>query len=268
MEAGIDLPNVNTMLVDRADQFGVAQLYQLRGRVGRGHVRAQCLLLLPEHAPADARRRVQVLVENQGLGAGFQVAAADLEMRGAGNLLGEAQSGNIDAVGYETWLELLEEAVHQARGDLAASRVDTEIEVPTTALIPDAMVPDPAERLAWYRRISGAHSEVQVEGVLSDLEAERGELPLEVRNLGELVCAQLVGRELGIVSVRWLQVRVLLEVHPHGKVPRTRLDALASSMPRRFKVLDDTRLEARFTPEEAEQPIRFVRWLLARLRRE
>ncbi len=272
MEAGIDLPNVNTMVVDRADRFGLAQLYQLRGRVGRGSVRAQCLLLLPESANADARRRVQVTVEHSGLGAGFQVAAADLEMRGAGNLLGDAQSGNIDAVGYEVWLELLEEAVHQARGEIDAGRVETEVEVPVPAFIPDDMVPDVHERLAWYRRLSTARTPAEVDEVVEDLEAERGAIPAEVDHLAGLMIVQLHGRSLGLTRVSWLGVRALLELHPGSPVPRARLDRLVASSPKRWRVVErrgePLQLEVRFTPQEAERPFRFLRWVMGRLGRD
>lgn len=270
METGIDLPNVNTMIVDRADQFGLAQLYQLRGRVGRGSVRAQCLLLLPDDATRDARRRVQVMVEHTSLGAGFQIAAADLEMRGAGNLLGEAQSGNIDAVGYEVWLELLEEAVQRAQGRLEAGRVETEVEVPVPAFIPQEMVADPQERLAWYRRLSDAQTPGQIERVLEDLELECGQIPPEVHNLVGLLITQIQGRQLGLMRVAWLKVRVVFEFHPGTSVERATLDELVLKMPKRFRLTGGTdgqplRLDARFTPSEAKRPFRYLRWVLAQL---
>ncbi|MFK7929518.1 MAG: transcription-repair coupling factor, partial [Myxococcota bacterium] len=271
MEAGIDLPNVNTMIVNRSDLCGLAQLYQLRGRVGRGSVRAQCLLLLPEGATQEARRRVQVLVEHSGLGAGFQVAAADLEMRGAGNLIGHAQSGNIDAVGYEVWLELLEEAVHKARGEMDAGRVETEVEVPVDAFIPEQMVKDVHERLNWYRRLSSATTVAQVDQVLEDLELERGTLPVEVDNLAGLMIAQIHGRQMGLTRIAWLKVRVMFEFHGGTKVRRSVLDGLQTKMPKRMKVVEAAgeplRLDVRFTPSEAERPYRFIRWVLSQLMR-
>ncbi|MEZ4238658.1 MAG: helicase-related protein [Myxococcota bacterium] len=136
VESGVHLPNVNTMVVDRADLLGLAQLYQLRGRVGRGDRRATCLLLTPEELTADARKRMRVLVENQSLGSGFRVASADLELQGGGNLLRAAQSGNIDQVGYDTWVELVEEAVHHARGELDRDQIEPEVEVPVRRSCP------------------------------------------------------------------------------------------------------------------------------------
>ncbi|MFT7520679.1 MAG: transcription-repair coupling factor (superfamily II helicase), partial [Kiritimatiellia bacterium] len=272
METGIDLPNVNTMVVNRADQFGLAQLYQLRGRVGRGAVRASCLLLLPEDHTKDARRRVQVMVENSQLGAGFSVAAADLEIRGAGNLIGEAQSGNIDAVGYEVWLELLEQAVHRARGEMEAGQIDPEVEVPVPAFIPEQMVKDTQERLVWYRKISAARTVRQVELALEDLEMERGELPREVTNLGSQAMSRIYCKELGIVRCSFLKVRVVLEFHPGSKVPKQHIIDFAAATPRRYSVNDTEgeplTFEARVTDAERDRPYRYLRWLFVQLRRD
>ncbi len=270
VESGVDLPNVNTMIVDRADLFGLAQLYQLRGRVGRGDRRATCLLCVPEDIPADARKRLRVVVENQSLGSGFHVAAADLELRGGGNLLGAAQSGNIDQVGYETWLELLEEAVRAARGDLERDRIDPIIEVPVPAFLPDVLVKDTPERLSWYQRISAARTEREVERTLEELESEHGELPEPARNLGDLAITRLACRELGIVRCTWLKVRMLLELHPASPLAADRTDAAARRHPKRFAVeMDRARTVAvRFTPDEANTPFRFLKWVFAQLRRD
>lgn len=271
IESGIDLPNVNTMLVDRADLFGLSQLYQLRGRVGRSDVRANCLLLVPEDVTRDARKRLRVLVEHTRLGSGFHIAAADLELRGGGNLLGSAQSGNIDKVGYETWVALLREAVAESRGDLDREQIEPEIEVPVPAFIPDVLVKDPQRRLGWYRRLSQSHSPAEVDRTLDELEIEVGELPPETRNLGELISARLLCRDLGIVQCRWLRIRVELTLHPSSPLTRARLERIASKHPKRLKVEgadDNLCVSARFTPREAEHPFRYLRWVLARLRRE
>ena len=160
------------MLVDRADRFGLSQLYQLRGRVGRSDVRANCLLLVPEDVSRDAQRRLRVLVENTELGSGFRVAAADLEIRGGGNFLGAAQSGHIDQVGYDTWIELLGEAVAAARGQSEQARVEPELEVPVDAFLPESLLPDVPTRLQWYRRLASAHSEREVDALADDLEMD------------------------------------------------------------------------------------------------
>jgi len=269
IESGVDLPNVNTMIVDRADRFGLAQLYQLRGRVGRADRRATCLLLTPEELSREARKRLQVIVENSQLGAGFRIASADLELRGAGNLLGDAQSGNIDAVGYEVWLELLEDAVHQVRGELERARIDPEVEVPVPAFLPDKLIPDMQERLGWYQRLSAAPTVEAVDDLLDELEGWYGELPVEARNLAGLVQARVYCRELGLVRCSWLKVRVLIEVHPSSPIPLPGLRELVRTNPRRFvlreRVGDPPSLEVRFLPQESARPFQFLRWMFTRL---
>ena len=270
-ESGIDLPNVNTMLIDRADRFGVAQLYQLRGRVGRSDRRANCVLLTPEDVSKEARRRLAVLVENTQLGAGFSVAAADLELRGGGNLLGAAQSGNIDQVGFDTWVELLDEAVQSARGDAERDRIEPDVEVPVDAFLPDNLVSDPQERLGWYRRLADARSVDAVERVVDELEGWVGELPEEARNLAGAMITKLQCRTLGLTRCAWLKVRVLLVLHPtsplHGRV----LEQVVERHPKRFAVREregrPTELSVRFTPREAERPFRYLRWVFAQLAR-
>ncbi|MFT4625799.1 MAG: transcription-repair coupling factor (superfamily II helicase) [Myxococcota bacterium] len=269
VESGIDLPNVNTMLVDRADRFGLAQLYQLRGRVGRSDVRASCILLTPEDPTRDARKRLRVLVENTQLGSGFQIAAADLELRGGGNILGAAQSGNIDKVGYETWVELLEEAVRSARGTLDQSRIDPEVEVPIPAFLPDTLLPDVEQRLSWYRRFGDAVSEREVDVLVDELEGEQGELPAEARNLATLAAIKLRCRELRIVRCAWLKIRCVLELHISSPLCGAGVEALVVRHPKRFAAMEVNgapALEVRFTPREGERPAQYLRWVFAQLR--
>lgn len=269
VETGVDLPNVNTMLIHRADLFGLAQLYQLRGRVGRSSVRARCLLLTPEEVTPEARKRLQVLVDNTELGAGFKVASADLELRGGGNLLGAAQSGQIDKVGYDVWVELLEEAVNEAKGMAARERIEPEVQVPVDSFIPERMLPDMRERLSWYQRLSKATSVAAVENVLDDLELEVGDLPVEVRNLAGLTQVTLLCRALGIQRCRWLKVRADLELHPSSDLLDSHLKAVVARHPKRFRVRegDPVRLDVRFTPKEGEQPFRYLLWVCTQLDR-
>ncbi len=271
VESGIDLPNVNTMLIDRADTFGMSQLYQLRGRVGRSNVRADCVLLVPDDVSRESTRRLRVIAENSRLGSGFAVAAADLELRGGGNLLGEEQSGHIDAVGYDVWCELLEEAVHRARGDVELARIEPEVDVPVPAFIPENLVTDLHDRLGWYQRLSSAPTVDAVERVVDDFQAEIGHLPDEVRNLAGLVQTRDLCRDLGIVRCSWLKVQVFLELHPSSKIPASRLDSFVTEHPQRVKLIrapnDPVRLQVRFTPAEAKHPFRFLRWVMTQLGR-
>jgi transcription-repair coupling factor (superfamily II helicase) len=269
VETGVDLPNVNTMLIHRADLFGLAQLYQLRGRVGRSHVRARCLLLTPEEMTPDAQKRLRVLVDNTELGAGFKVASADLELRGGGNLLGANQSGNIDQVGYEVWVELLEDAVHIAKGEASRERIEPEVEVGVDAFIPDSLIPDVHERLAWYQRLSTADDVIGIERALDDLELEVGDLPIEVRHLAGLLQARVRCRELGIVRCAWLKVRVALELHPASTLTAEVVGRVVDKHPKRFTYSpgDVPKIDVRFTPSEANQPFQYLLWIFSQLER-
>jgi len=266
VENGVDIPNVNTMLVHRADQFGLAQLYQLRGRVGRSSVRARCVLFAPEEITRDARKRLRVLVENTELGAGFQVASADLEIRGGGNLVGAAQSGNIDSVGFETWVELLAESVAVARGEKERAQIDPDIKIPVSAFIPDGFIRDSAERLGWYRRFAAAKVS-EIEGLLDHFEEQFGEAPEEVRNLAGMVEVRLQCIKHGIVRFHWLKVRAVIELYP--KIDPAPFERLASAHPKRFRWTnkEQSSVELRFTPREARKPFHYIRWVFAQIER-
>ena len=267
IESGVDIPNANTLLVDRADQFGLAQLYQLRGRIGRSAVRGHCTLLVPRETAIsrDAMRRLQVLQEHTDLGSGFAIANADLELRGSGNLLGESQHGQIQAVGLDTYVELLEEAVGEARGDFARQRIDPELEIPVSALLPESYIEDLEERLVEYRRLATARTVPQVRDLLDSWEDRYGEPPPEVLNLGWMAEARVRCRDLGIERVHWLKVRTVLAFHPSTKVPPERIVKLVQAEPARFALKGNDKLEVRFSPDEAAWPFRFLHWVFVRL---
>ena len=156
IESGLDVPSANTIVVARADRFGLADLYQLRGRVGRSHHRAYCYLLTPprDAMTPEAEKRLRVLEEHTDLGAGYRIALHDLEMRGAGNLLGADQSGFIAAVGFETYLRLLEETIQKLKGEEERPAAEPELAFDADAFLPDRYVPDSQQKLALYRRLS------------------------------------------------------------------------------------------------------------------
>jgi transcription-repair coupling factor (superfamily II helicase) len=189
VESGLDIPTANTMIVHRADMFGLAQLYQLRGRIGRAKTRAYAYFTLPaDRQPTpQAERRLKVLQSLDTLGAGFQLASHDLDIRGAGNLLGEEQSGHIKEVGFELFQELLEEAVQVARagGDepLETGRWSPQIAIGTAVLIPETYVADLTLRLQLYRRLARLETRDELDGFAAELVDRFGALPLEVRHL-------------------------------------------------------------------------------------
>jgi transcription-repair coupling factor (superfamily II helicase) len=274
IESGIDIPSVNTMIVNRADKLGMAQLYQLRGRVGRSHVRARCTLLMPkDHSlTKTAMLRLRALQEHTELGSGFALATRDMEVRGSGTLLGEAQHGHIQAVGLDTYVELLEQAIASAKGDIAATRLDPEIDVPVPCLLPESYMPELSDRIGAYRRIASARTTGQVRSLIADWEETWGEPPPEVLNLGWSAETKVYCRDLGIRHVRWKQVRVSLDFATHTPVDPARIVALVSQQPERFALSTVPssdppiqRLTVRFSPEEGTWPFRFLHWLLRQL---
>src|SRR5205814_6845255 len=171
-----------TMFVDRADTFGLAQLYQLRGRIGRAKERAYCYLVVPPEASlsTEAKQRLAVLQRFSELGAGFQIASHDLEIRGAGDLLGAKQSGSIAAVGFDMYTQLLEEAVATLKGESIHRERDPELTCDLPGFIPDDYLPDTAQRLDFYKRMSTARDEEEVAALVTELADRYGSPPEEV----------------------------------------------------------------------------------------
>ncbi|MDF1564525.1 MAG: transcription-repair coupling factor [Deltaproteobacteria bacterium] len=185
IESGLDIPSVNTILISRSDMFGLAQLYQLRGRVGRSRERAYCYLLVPARRPItpDARKRLTVLQELGELGAGFRLASHDLEIRGAGNLLGHHQSGQIEAVGFDLYSQMLDDAVRELRGQPPREHFEPEVTLPVPAFLPDDYIPDIHQRLTLYKRATSLEGEEEIAAFREELVDRYGHLPGEAENL-------------------------------------------------------------------------------------
>lgn len=268
IESGVDLPNANLMIVNRAEAFGLAQLYQLRGRVGRSHAEARCLLLVGGSGLVrkEAMDRLHALQSASALGSGFTVASRDLELRGGGDILGEKQHGHIAAIGFDAYIELLEQACAQVRGDVVAEAIDAEVEVKLPCVLPEDWIPDTAERLDAYSRFANAGTPQRIRGVLGDLEARYGSAPMEADNLRRLAELRLTCRSLGIVKLAVLTVRVSLTLHERHRLDPMRLMELCTQEPGRFKRQGDMGLDVRGTPEETADPFRFTEWALGRLR--
>lgn len=241
IESGIDIPSANTMIVNRADAFGLAQLYQLRGRVGRSRERAYAYLLVPagRAVTRDAQRRLEVLQTFNELGAGFSIASHDLEIRGAGNLLGPDQSGSIAAIGFDLYTQLLDEAVREMRGEPPRTEVDPDVQLPLTALIPDDFVPDVHQRLMFYKRFSLIANPDELADLRAELVDRYGELPDEVDNLSELMLLKAEMRELQLRAIEAGPGRLVISL---GQDPRLEPAKLA-------KLLQRAKGTYRLTPE-------------------
>src|SRR5207302_4530287 len=205
IESGLDIPAANTLIVHRADMFGLSQLYQLRGRVGRAKVRAYALFTLPERKiTAQAERRLKVLQSLDTLGAGFQLASHDLDIRGAGNLLGEEQSGHIKEVGFELYQQMLEEAVASLKAGIAepvADRWSPQITIGMPVLIPDDYVADLPVRLALYRRLAEIEDESEIDTFGAELIDRFGPMPEEVEHLLRIVAIKVLCRRANVEKI-------------------------------------------------------------------
>jgi transcription-repair coupling factor (superfamily II helicase) len=196
IESGIDIPNANTIIINRADRFGIAELYQIKGRVGRSRQKAYAYLLTPaeEALSGAARTRLRAIQELSELGAGFRIAAQDLESRGAGNLLGRQQSGHIAAVGIDLYTQMMEEAMVELRGGEVSHEPDTQINLRVSAYLPESYIGDVSLRLAAYKEISAAANDGDLDRVAADLEDRYGGLPEPAVNLLEVMRIKLLAR--------------------------------------------------------------------------
>ncbi|NIM70598.1 MAG: transcription-repair coupling factor [Xanthomonadales bacterium] len=274
IENGIDVPTANTIVVNRADRFGLAQLHQLRGRVGRSHHRAYAYLVVPEPRAmtADARKRLEAIASLEELGAGFTLATHDLEIRGAGELLGEAQSGQIQAIGYSMYSELLARAVKalqqgeepQLEGALHHA-VDIELHLP--ALIPEAYLADVHARLTLYKRIASAASETDLRDLQVEMIDRFGLLPDAVRNLFEVAALRLAADRLGITRLDLGEHGGHVSFQERAAVEPESLLALIRETPERYRMSGPQRMNIRAGASSALARLEMASRLLQRLAR-
>jgi transcription-repair coupling factor (superfamily II helicase) len=218
IEAGLDIPQANTLIVERADRLGLAQLYQIRGRVGRSRERAYAYLLYPsaEALTGEAAARLATLSDYTELGSGFKIAMRDLEIRGAGNLLGAEQSGHVAAVGFELYMQMLEEAVNASRAEVDGGPAEmwepVRLDVPVDAYVPSEYVPYEVAKIDVHRRIAGARDPADLGAIVEELEDRFGPLPAPVENLVRLQEARIKLGRAGARTVEFRQGRLV--VHP------------------------------------------------------
>jgi transcription-repair coupling factor (superfamily II helicase) len=241
IESGLDITNANTIFINRADNFGLAQLYQLRGRVGRSPARAYAYLLIPGERllTQEARLRLQVLQELDDLGGGFKIAAHDLEIRGAGNLLGKQQSGHITAVGFELYTSMMEQAVQELRGEAPTEEIEPELQLGVAAYIPDSYIDDVNQRLTWYKRLAAlkrAEDKVLIAEELSD---RYGPVPGIVETLIEVMDVRRRLQALAISEAKVRGARLALRVHPSSPLASGALVELVQAPGRRWTLTPD-----------------------------
>ena len=269
IETGIDIPNANTIIIERADKLGLAQLHQLRGRVGRSHHQAYAYLLSPPRSAItkDAGKRLEAIEAAGDLGSGYLLATQDLEIRGAGELLGDEQSGQIHSVGFSMYMDMLQRAVESLkRGEIpdvdAPLDQGTEVNLHAPALIPDDYLPDVNGRLILYKRIAAATSDSELRSLQVEMIDRFGLLPVQVKNLFLVSRLRLKAQDLGIRTIEAgpeggsIDFKVTTPVNPMSLVE------LVQSDPRSFKLSGATRLRFEHSLPDIDERQRYLEQLM------
>jgi transcription-repair coupling factor (superfamily II helicase) len=248
IESGLDIPRANTMIIDRADLFGLAQLYQLRGRVGRSKERAYCYLIVPGNNSLsdEARSRIEALERHTELGSGFQIASLDLELRGAGDLLGGEQSGNVASVGFDLFTHMLEEAVQELRGEPIIHEVDPDLSFDVSALLPDDYIGEVGVRLSLYKRLASAIDEAHVQDIAVEMEDRFGPPPAEAKNLIELMRVKTELRRLMVLGCEANARSVTLHLREDTPLDPQKILELVRAPKSQYRLTPDMRLTRRF----------------------
>lgn len=249
IESGLDVPTANTMIINRADRFGLAQLYQLRGRVGRSGTRAYAYLLLPAEGGVseDAKKRLEVIQKFVELGSGFSIASHDLEIRGGGDLLGASQSGHVASVGFDLYTELLEDAIRAIQGQPMVAEDahrEPEIKMPFSAFLSEDYVPDVHQRLGLYRRLSGSATETEIDEIEVELQDRFGALPEEGKNLLWLIRIKQMLKALRVDALTVGPEKVVLTPGSQSSLDPVRAIALVASQPKKYQLTPESKFIA------------------------
>jgi transcription-repair coupling factor (superfamily II helicase) len=247
IESGLDIASANTIIVNRADRFGLAQMYQLRGRVGRSDEQAYAYLLIPHESllGKDAQKRLKVLMEHRDLGAGFQIAMSDLKIRGGGTILGASQSGHIAAVGYDMFLKLMESAVAEAKGETRLEPLEPEINVNLSAFLAESYIPDIDQRMSAYRRLAKMSELQQIGDFKSELIDRFGPLTVEASNLLLKIVLKVLAKKAGVSRLDLTAKKLILQLsESHQRNPAAMVEMI-SAAPKRFELSPEYVLKAR-----------------------
>jgi len=267
IESGLDIPAANTILINHAEHFGLADLYQLRGRVGRGRHQAYAYLLIPSglSLSRDAAKRFRAIQELSALGSGFKLALQDMEIRGAGNLLGRSQSGHISAVGLEYYTQLMEKAVRELRGEEVIEEITPEIHFHLPAFIPEKYVEDPEERLRLYRRLSHSRSDEAVEMIREELTDRFGKIPEEAAHLFEVIKVKILLTKLSIRKFEETPSQMVLTFDETTRISPQRVVEWVQQGEGKFRLTPDSRLVVEGWPGMKKNPFEATRKLLQAL---
>lgn len=272
IETGLDIPTANTIIIERADKFGLAQLHQIRGRVGRSKHQAYAYLLVPESAELDrdAKARLRAIESSDELGAGFSLATSDLEIRGAGELLGEEQSGQITSVGFDLYMDMLENAVKFLKegrepdeSELVSEHAEVDIGFP--ALIPESYVNDVGTRLRFYKRIAGTATRDETDSVISELGDRFGKIPEEVMTLGKVTVIRQEAERLGIVRLKATKDGGLMEFNDHPSIKPERIIAMIKSEPYFYKMEGPSKIRYKIPGEDIAARVKAIESVMRKM---
>ncbi len=268
IESGLDFPSANTILINRADKFGLSQIYQLRGRVGRANEQAYAYLLIPQESALtrDAKKRLKVLMEHSDLGAGFQIAMSDLQIRGGGTILGASQSGHIVSVGYEMYLQLMERTMNELKGEPVEPEVEPEIKVNRSAYIPETYVSDIDQRLVSYKRLARMNEPSEVVEFQEELRDRFGPLLEPARVLMDKIMLKVMCKNIGIQRLDLGDQRLVLSSCQGCPLSPEEIIRLVQKDPGQFKLTPGGVLEVSMpygqTPDPLEASKKFLQELL------
>jgi len=267
IESGLDIPNANTLIVDRADTFGLSQLYQLRGRVGRSTQRGYAYLLIPGESiiSSDARERLKILQDISELGAGFRIATHDMEIRGAGDMLGSRQSGTVTEIGFELYNQMMEETICRLRGEEMTEKVEPEINLKVPAFIPETYIKDTGQRLVIYKKLTQAENEEDVLDVQNEVNDRFGKYPLATAYLFEIMRLRIMLKRLLARQIDYEGRNIIISFHPKTPASADTIISMIRSEPKRYQFSPDFKLTCVVKGTAFEDVIEAARGVLTRL---
>ncbi len=267
IESGLDIPNANTLIVDHADKFGLSQLYQLRGRVGRSTQRGYAYLLIPGESSitSDARERLKILQDISELGAGFRIATHDMEIRGAGDMLGNRQSGTVTEIGFELYNQMLEETICRMRGEEMAERVEPEINLKVPAFIPEAYIKDTNHRLVIYKKLTQAECEEDVLDIQNEVSDRFGKYPLATSYLFETMKLRVLLKKLLVRQIDFDGKNVVIAFHPRTPASPDTILGMMRGEPKKYQFTPDYKLVCALKDTSFESILEMSKGVLQRL---
>ncbi len=267
IESGLDIPSANTMIINRADRFGLAQIYQLRGRVGRADRQAYAYLLIPgKHLiTREAEKRFRTLLNFSELGSGFRVALNDLQIRGGGNLLGAAQSGHVAAIGYELYVELVQKTIQKLKGELVEEPPEPQIDLRLSAYVPENYVPDINQRLFLYKRLASSRNRAEIKEVAVEMRDRFGPLPTEVNNLLNVTLIKLWLRKLHVKKLRQNKKQFVLSIAKSTPLEPEVLLEMIKKFPRQISISPEQKLIINTINDDTDKDLEFLKLILQKL---